>query len=70
MKRGSAIGIGVGIVIVVIVVSTYLVSEESVGEDTGNQPDVVETPNVEEPAEEGQRFSITLDDGIGAGDLP
>lgn len=70
MKRGPAIGIGVGIAIVVIAVSAYLVSEGGIEENVGTQPDIEEIPNGDVPTEEGQRFSINLDDGMGAGDLP
>jgi len=70
MSRGPAIGIGVGIAIVVIAVSAYLVSEGSIEDNIGNQPDVEEIPNVEEDTGEGQRFTINLEDGIGAGDSP
>lgn len=67
MNKGSAIGIGVGIVIV-IVVAAYLVSG-GIEDNIGNQPDIEEVPNGEESTE-GQRFTITLEDGIGTSDLP
>ena len=71
MNRGPAIGMGVGIAIVVIAIAAYAVSGEgNIDEMNGSQPEPQEIPNGEESTGEGQRFRITLDDGIGSGDSP
>ena len=69
MNKGPAIGIGVGIAIVVIAIAAYAVSEGN-NEINGNQPEPQEIPNGEESTGEGQRFHITLNDGLGSADNP
>jgi len=69
MNKGPAIGIGVGIAIVVIAIAAYAVSGGN-NEINGNQPEPQEIPNGEETTGEGQRFHITLEDGIGTSDRP
>ncbi len=69
MNRCPAIGIGVGIANVAIAIAAYAVSEGN-NEINGNQPEPQEIPNGEEPTGEGQRFHITLEDGVGSSDIP
>ena len=71
MNRGPIIGIGVGVAIVAIAIAAYAVSGEgNIDEINGNQPELQESQNGEESTGEGQRFHITLEDGIGSSDMP
>ena len=71
MNRGPAIGIGVGVAIVAIVITVYAVSGGgNADEINGNQPELQENPNGEESTGEGQRFHVTLEDGVGTTDIP
>jgi len=70
MKRGPAIGIGIGIG-VVIVALVSISGWESINENSitsGDQSELENTDDLE--TTEGKNFRITLEDGIGAGDLP
>jgi len=68
MKKGPAIGIGIGIIIVAIIAYSgwATMDENSLGED---QLELGDTDDLETTGE-GKNFRITLEDGIGAGDLP
>lgn len=71
MNRGPAIGIGVVIAIVATAIAVYAVSGGgNADEINGNQPELQENPNGEESTGEGQRFHVTLEDGIGTSDKP
>ena len=69
MKRGPAIGIGVGIgVIIVIIVAISGMVAIDENSTNGDQADIEGANDLE--TTEGKNFRITLEDGIGAGDLP
>ena len=71
MNIGPAIGIGIVVAIVAIAIAVYAVSGGgNADEINGNQPEPQEIPNGGESTGEGQRFHITLEDGVGTTDKP
>ncbi len=69
MKRGPAIGIGIGIVVVMAIIAYS--GSEAMNENSmtnGEQSELENTDDLE--TTEGKSFRVTLEDGIGAGDMP
>lgn len=69
MKRGPAIGIGIGIVVVMAIIAYS--GSEAIDENSmtnGDQSELENTDDLE--TTEGKSFRVTLEDGIGTGDMP
>jgi len=68
MKRGPAIGIGIGVVILAIIAYSGwgAIDENSITNE--DQSELENTDDLE--TTEGKSFRVTLEDGIGTGDMP